>query len=110
MASRSSPSPRTGSGSRRTPGSSTSRCRRRTWPPSTPSTRPAAPARPAATSGGKALPGLRAGGGAKVAQDRQDAPVAGVSGVQAELAEDRVDVLAHGAVGDDEGRADLGVG
>jgi hypothetical protein len=35
--------------------------------------------------------------------------VAGVAGVQAQLAENGVDVLAHRAVGDDERRADLGV-
>src|SRR5215472_17702910 len=41
--------------------------------------------------------------GAEVAEHRENPPVTRVTGVQAELGEDRVDVLAHGAVGDDQG-------
>src|ERR1700744_4988143 len=48
--------------------------------------------------------------GAQVAEHGQHPPVAGVARVQPELGEDRVDLLAHRAVGDDQGGADLGVG
>jgi hypothetical protein len=46
------PSPPTASGSSRTRASSTSRCPPRTWPRSTPSTRPVAPTTPSSTTGG----------------------------------------------------------
>ena len=52
MASRSSPSRPIGNGSARTRGSSTSRCRTRTWPGWTRSTGPAAPTAPSSTPGG----------------------------------------------------------
>ena len=53
---------------------------------------------------------VRGRAGAEVAQHGEDPAVAGVAGVQPELGEDRVDVLADRAVGDHEGRRDLGVG